>query len=478
MKKITKLSVFFALVIVQCNVSNAQILYNSAVARLTNTISTTSTASIVREYSANLSIICTYITPNSHPYLIMMDVTSNTPSPAIVQLSQMEQVTDMRIHNGYVFFCGISSTDPSVTPFPSNACYGFVDINVFWSATPSSYNVEYKYLDNVNGNIALFRMLVYSSGTNEKIVILGCEHFPIGSPSTLFSYIPHYYTYNSTTYKNGQRQFFILECTNPRLPTAVKDMLLVNSDNSNEFIGDMTLTDSYVAVIGYEMLDPSKTYIHKCDKNDVINTFSDRFVYNIPFPLPFNGYRCCSLSLDNIAIANLTDASGYFGIRTRFVDLQTMFMLNSQEFALPEKTEVIDMKYNKQNNILLMLTHFDFLGPGNDDYVFMRIKPGTSIPYITEGIVETYFHAPYYSMDMIGQNHFIATGGNYGFVKHVSSDFPIPACPQKGNWPMSILTDEPIYTFSNTYDYGIWPIRDVNESVSHISISSHLECVD
>lgn len=128
MKQVTRLSVLIALLIVQCHVSNAQILYNSAFAYLTNTNVPTPSAAFVREYSANLSIICTYITPRLYPHLIMVDAVSGYTSPAI-PLDQMQYVSDMRIDNGYVYFCGISNN--TLSPYPPMLAM------VLWTSTHS-----------------------------------------------------------------------------------------------------------------------------------------------------------------------------------------------------------------------------------------------------------------------------------------------------------------------------------------------------
>ena len=474
MKQVTRLSVFIALLIVQCHVSNAQILYNSAFAYLTNTNVPTSSAAFVREYSANLSIICTYITPRLYPHLIMVDAVSGYTSPAI-PLDQMQYVSDMMIDNGYVYFCGISNN--TLSPYPSNACYGFVDINAFLSTTPSSYNVEYRYIDNLttNTDVHLFRMQVYNDGTNDKLVILGSEKIPSSLILASFPFI-NINSYISPTYISCLSQLFVLECTNPISPSPLTKILFVNSDNTNECVCDMTLTNSYVAIVGYDLMDNSKAYIHPCDKTNVLGTFNHRYEYTIPYPTIFNGYRCCALDNDNIAIANLTDALGFYGIRTRFVDMQTMTMFNSQEFPIPEKTEVVDMVYSKIPKTLLMLSHFDFLGSNNDDYVFLRINPFAINPYPATGIVDTSMNY-YSSMDVLGQSYFIATGGNYGFIKHVTLDIPTTLCYMNNTIHMEILPNITITPNTFSYDIVPWNITPTSHAISFMAVPHSIGCV-
>jgi hypothetical protein len=477
MKTYTKsLIIIIAMLLLHQGMMNAQPTYNSALG-YENGITPTPTMATVRAYSANMSVLCFYENSNPGPDLMMTDVTTNTPSN-VIPLKQMLYVTDVRIHDGFVYFCGKTNPDPAIATYPSCACYGFVDINCFWSATPSSYNVEYRYLDLALDKTELTKMLVYNDGQNDKLVLLGTETFSPNSPSTLPSSLPSLYnTYVGSAYIWGFRQHFLVEVTNPKTATQM-DVLLVNSDNTFEHACDMTLTSSYLTIVGYDMADVSKAFIHRCNKSNVVGTFCNRFGYNIPHSAIFNGYKCCALSQDNIAIADLTDASGSYGFRIRSVDIQTMMMTNSQEVPVPGKTDVPDMIYFPVPKKLILLSHFDFLGNNNDDYVFLRIDPAANTPYFTSGVVENVGPNPYTSMDVLGSDYFVSSGGNYEFVKKAFSDVTAPNCYDRNTLPIKIRANTTIAASSFRYDVPSRSIIINHYIVDTVDISTRPACLD
>ena len=435
-------------IILQCGSSMAQPTYNSALAGINNT----PTAGIVRAYSPNFTVTCYYDnTPSIKSYFLIMNNVLSTASSQIIPLSNMEIVTDMRIFNGYVYFCGADTN--------SNACYGFVDINDFlWSPTLSSTNVEYRELGVPANHSRLTKMQVYFDGA-ERLVAIGTEYItPAGSSSLIPATTTNSYTI-PTDY-----EYFLVECTNPRNPSPVMNYLLVNWDNNDERPTDMVLTNSYLAVVGFDETNYTPVYIHKCQKNDVINTFNNRYRYAVQACISNPGPACCNMDPDVIAIANLTcDPTVYYnGITTHVVKLQGMTNTNHQEFKTSDKTDLYEMVYYPANQELVMLTHYIFLPTSTvDDHVFLRMKPYQSAPYMAIGVVEnaTTIKLEYRSIDKLGTNYFVATNGDYGFVKQALAESTPLNCYKIDKWPIRVNDPVTIIPDTPVYDKDIMPVN-------------------
>lgn len=445
--------------VIQCGSSMAQPSYNSALAGITST----PTVGIVRAYSPNFMVTCYYDnTPSIKSYCLIMNNVVSSASSQIIQLKNMVIVTDMRIFNGYVYFCGADRNH--------NACYGFVDINDFrWAPPiPPTTNVEYRELGVPANRSRLTKMQVYFDGADERLVAIGTEYIPPAGSSSL---IPATTTNSYALHRDYE--YFLVECTNPRNPSPVMNYLLVNWDNNDERPTDMVLTNSYLAVVGFDETNYTPVYIHKCQKNDVINTFDNRYLYAVQACISNPGPACCDMDPDVIAIANLTcDPTVYYnGITTHVVKLQGMTNTSHQEFKTSDKTDLYEMVYYPANQELVMLTHYIFLPTSTiDDHVFLRMKPYLSVPYMALGVVEDFINE-YRSIDKLGTDFFVATNGGYGFVKHALAESTPPSCYKIDTWPIQVNDPVTIIPDIPVYDKDIMPVNrrlqtEVNRSYS------------
>ena len=453
-------------IILQCGSSMAQPSYNSALAEIPNIVNT---VGIVRAYSPNFMVTCYYDnTPSIKSYFLIMNNVMTTASSQAIKLSNMEIVTDMRIFNGYVYFCGADNN--------SNACYGFVDISDFrWSPPiPPTTNVEYRELGVPANRSRLTKMQVYFDGADERLVAIGTEYIPPAGSSSL---IPATTTNSYALHRDYE--YFLVECANPRNPSPVMNYLLVNWDNNDERPTDMVLTNSYLAVVGFDETNYTPVYIHKCQKNDVINTFNNRYLYAVQACISNPGPACCAMDPDVIAIANLTcDPYNYYnGITTHVVKLQSMTNTSHQEFKTSDKTDLYEMVYYPANQELVMLTHYIFLPTSTiDDHVFLRMKPYLSVPYMALGVVEDFINE-YRSIDKLGTDFFVATNGGYGFVKHALAESTPPSCYKIDTWPIQVNDPVTIIPDTPVYDKDIMTVNRRPLSDPYNTPSINLPCL-
>ena len=431
-----------ALVLFQPKSLNSQPTYNSAVLDVDSSYS----YATIRAYSANITILCHHSSSTSPttPWLIMTDITTGTSR--YIELQPGYVVSDMRIYNGFVFFCGSTAG--------GEASYGFVDINSFWTLPPATFNVEYRNFPNTLGHGVLTHLQVYHDGTSEKLVALGYETYTGTAPVMIPPSASGSY---ASCLSSSCREYFVVECTNPRSSAPALDYLLVNTVNNNEYLSDMVLTNSYVAIVGYDANTSMSVYIHRCKRYDVLNTFSDRHEYSIPYCVSFTGLKCCAMKGDTIAIANISDNSGNYGIRLRVVDVASMNMTCAQELPKTGKTDIFDMVYYPQHQMLLLSTYFDILPYApyyGDDWVFMRVEPYNTNAYTTTGIIETIRRYEYRSMDMIANDYFVASGGGFGFAKNAITDISSPGCYVTRGWDVKQIVKLYIDPSPQTYDIG------------------------
>mgnify|MGYP007022094078 CR=1 FL=1 len=106
----------------------------------------------------------------------------------------------------------------------------------------------------------------------------------------------------------------------------------------------------------------------------------------------------------------------------------------------------------------------------------LRINPFAINPYPATGIVDTSMNY-YSSMDVLGQSYFIATGGNYGFIKHVTLDIPTTLCYMNNTIHMEILPNITITPNTFSYDIVPWNITPTSPTFSSMAVSHSIRCV-
>lgn len=108
----------------------------------------------------------------------------------------------------------------------------------------------------------------------------------------------------------------------------------------------------------------------------------------------------------------------------------------------------------------------------------VRIDPAAITPYLTSGVVENVGPNPYTSMDVLGSEYFVATGGNYEFVKKAFSDVTAPNCYEKNTLPIKIRANAAITASSFDYDVTQKNIIIDYYSVDTLNISTIPVCLD
>lgn len=235
------------------------------------------------------------------------------------------------------------------------------------------------------------------------------------------------------------------------------DFIPINNRFCDERIEDLVITDNYVALIGEISSYPyADLIIRPCNKDNVIASF----FYSHRSTLIDEGYTeyvCCHMNGDTIALANMGEtyvSGGSLGdIRIRMVELASMTMTGSQALGFTVfKPIPIDMVYVPEKSSLVLLANIIFPPSGSvNNHAFIYLDPyntfsgGTTgsttvggsispspVPYMANGFCEWKYGLAFSSLDRInGEKAFLASGGDYWFLKDMTQMQSLVSC----YWP-------------------------------------------
>ena len=377
--------------------------------------------SIVREYTANLSV--QYHNDNNYGYFTLFNNTTKSISAKIRITSSNLFVSDFRILNDTIYACGSHFTAPSTT----KGIIFSIPVN---SITTASAQFSVATIDSV---AELTRMVVYKHPITQQVKIIAIGYSTKQETPYLyhFSKVVECNTSNGTSFQHRVRNAY-------------------NTNTTSERFFDIVETVDYIALAG-GLTDTDVVVLRKQAKN-CTNFFSGMidtmYLYNIPIFAPLSAIHSCKLKSNNMAIAYLSTLSGNdFYTTVRQFNLSTMNMSQTFSYLIGTKSEPDDMIYCDLTDTLYILQAIEFSSGSSTTNVQAVTSTGISHPtllsskqYYRKGIL-------FRSLAMSGANLVLYSGINTGF-KDVSytglfTCFKQRLAPLKKNtsYAYTILTD-------------------------------------
>ena len=372
------------------------------------------------------------------------------------------KVNDIRVVGDDVFFCGQNTAT-------QRAIIGHATVSDIEGANLhiKCFEVEPLPLPLTRTSSTMKRLAAYIDATGKfRIVAIGefiYSSLSTGLPSWL-----------SCPNISGCRAYFAVEYTYlGGVWTPINGKFLC--DNSRyEHADDVVVTDNWVAIVStYPTRD--EMIIHRCDRNNVLNSFDNYFGYVVPYQEGI--YTCCHMKGDTIAMVARYSTLGTapYEARMRTVDLATMTMTSSQSYVLLYKTDPIEIVYLPNNATLVMLMQQMF--PSSvSHYAFVYWKPYIPSSYVAD-VIYDYNDYLFNSVDRLTPKHIVAAGGDYWAEKDVSFNDPTSTCyviAQQQISQLNVLS----YVESNYNYYSNKPSKnDINEREVYNSTPMRIPCI-
>lgn len=211
----------------------------------------------------------------------------------------------------------------------------------------------------------------------------------------------------------------------------------------NEHYFNVLLTTNYVVFVGladYFSYDMICLRIRKRIESSPYLTLNHPHAFPTGANEIFSAMHSTAMEGDNIATSymHIDVATGDVSNRVRVIDVGQMLMLNSQEYLVPDKSEVGDIVYIPYDKSLVCM--HDFLTPlnyFNTNFVYLDPTAIGNYPANIEYLNSTFFK----SMIKKGSRYYLASLGPNWFLKDkaVVGTYPDPSCPENEEIDIHVL---------------------------------------
>ena len=436
MKLLSKLILSFSVFcMLACLQAQGQTYYNFALGGLSSPYNPTH--AIIRTIDAQRAVAY-YGGPGvATSVLAYIDLSTLTVSRLELD-GGFDQLKDIRIENGVVFFCGRNSQT-------LRGFIGHVTLADLIASTANSihcYDIYDPGLMAYTSSTIMWRLAAYNDGTGTtRVVCLGNTWFQNGNTT--------FYPCTDTVYPTCQASF-IVECTYSGTLSTPMNMIVVSDATRFELADDVVVTDNWLAIIS-RFPAQDEIVIHRCAKNDVINTFNNFYSFKVNSLEGVN--HCCHMKGDTIADATLysSPSVSHYESHLRVFDLNTMTMTRAQQFDLLEKAEPQEVVYLPDYATLVTLQYQMY--PSNVlHHTFVSWKPYSTTPYFAKLTYEIITNKKFESLDKLTQKHIVAAGGDYWLMKDIINDDPSTTCYKLAQQKVEALQLSPGIESNYIYD--------------------------
>ena len=338
-------------------------------------------------------------------------------------------VSDMRIFGDDIFFCGWNTSSRR----------GIIGHALVSAIEGYSQHMDYFELDMgiSSSENMLYRLAAYKDDFGRyKVVAIGEMNYD-GNAPLLYPAL----TCPGTLYPSYNcHAYFVVACE--YIPSPLNSLTLEFCKffyrylDRFDHVDDVVLTDNWVAIVTSNA-DRSELTIHRCDKNNLLGTFTPQCRYKVPYLE--GGYRCCRMKGDTIALVAMyaSGSAPIYETHMRTIDLASMTMTNAQGYGLLDKTDPIEVVYLPDYTTLVMSQYQKFPLTGfHYAYVFWR--PYKPTPYTADVIYEG-GDRPLGPLDRLTHKHIVTSGGNYWVEKDISYNNPSSSCYKIAQQQVSAL---------------------------------------
>lgn len=334
------------------------------------------------------------------------------------------KIFDMYIYDDYVYYCGYSVLDTGGT-----GVIGYFNPSDFYTSTQVKFHtLLVRPLSYVNKLVAQQS----PSGTGVEIIAIGEHQWndTIHEGSNIIN-IPHLIRH------------FVM-CHDIMQTVVVYDTMVVPSE---EHYFNVLLTNNFVVFVGIgDYLSQKLICLRKRDRtittppNWLLN-----YVYAFPTGIDevYSALHSTAMTEDEIATAymHIDPVTKNVSNRVRIIETAQMLSINSQEYLVPDKSEVRDIVFFMHDNSLVCMQDFNTpLNNYNTNFVSLDPYAYNNYTVLIEYLKGVFFK----SMTTKGHNY-LASHGQTWFLKDklILPPYPNDDCPKTEKIDCDIIESPP-----------------------------------
>ena len=412
---------------------------------------------IVRGCGGTNMKFVSYCEYNNQGHFMLADATGLYDSYGV---DQDWQILDFRVVGDRVVFCGTvkkqtTAIVPSLSGFEVITVYytvgllGFFSLNNLTSGNP----LVCKAIEE--DSVTRFTKVASYSGS-QYLYAIGEQEYKV--PRIVNDVVVGYYTGHTPC------MYLVDDWTQlPIFSTSYKFNI------SGADLTDLSVTGTTVVAVG-DRVDSVTTglYLIRYTGNTLTG---DEYFYQM-YDEPLSDYHSIGIVGKSVAVACLAGQSNTFRTSIRFVELDSMQMVNSQQIALVTKAEPTELaSIPHDGTIVLQQDMYLPSNPSNNAVLNIRIDPTLTSTYNTFGVYNSGYY--YNSVTNMASKYAVAFDGIHWLMKDMTLS-PNPVCydiesirvdpldcveSEKVQWmtpaipqPYPLQTDNGLEVLPNNYD--------------------------
>ena len=251
------------------------------------------------------------------------------------------------------------------------------------------------------------------------------------------------------------QQYFIF-CRDILQPSVIYDIAIIPN---TEYYYNVLLTDNHVAFVGLTHVPYNTISIRLRNRFNTAlpGSIDDQITFPASASETFSAMHSIHLNSDTIATAYMyiESSSGIVSNRVRVIDIASLLMTHSQEYIVPDKSEVKDMVYMPADHSVVCMQDFmTTLSSYNSNFVYLN--PFAIANYYTD--LEYLKDVLFNSMTRgLGIKRFLASDGPSWFMKDklAVGGYLNPLCPMTEEMECIVLKNLENRKFYNSLSRGI-----------------------
>ena len=346
-----------------------------------------------------------------------------------IDLEPRTFIHDLRVVDSVVYFCG---------QYAGEGCIGRISLSQFDSANSLAPCIKTSALSDTH--TTFYRLAAYRHGGIDKVVAVGERIIRYQVAVTL----PYSATPAAQTSHSVRRRIVAeVDCD----AGSFNNWRFLFSDTAgiNDCIWEPIVSDNYLALVGYyNNGNDNAISIHRCDKSNVIGSFSDWHLFPINTAEGASKFKGCHLDGDRIAIASLCpETPGNLDTSSsvvRIFDLDRKKNTMSARVKTYIKDEPKEIAFLPGPKKLVLLQNVQFLLPNFVRSAFVEMPTDATADYPAP----CWFSAQdnqFASLDRLSPTQYAATDGSSLCSKLANRFNPAGLCYECRTVHVKIITN-------------------------------------
>lgn len=272
-------------------------------------------------------------------------------------------ILDFRIVGDTVVFCG-TVTDPNLQN--TEGLIGYFLLSELYGSVPVNYRAM--------KDVTVYRFNKVGTYRGAKCLYAIGEH-EVYTPVIDNGVVVGYYTGHATCVYIVENWW--------NIPTPSSQDVHKYSIQGFD-LTDLSVSDDVVVAVGDSVGNNAYTGLYLA-RFAGSSTVGDEYYYGMPDE-PLSDYHSIGINDKQVVVACLAGGPSVFSTNIHVVDLTTMDIVNSQQFALEDKAEPSELAFLSTDKLVVLQQYMALpSNPTSYESLHVRIEPNAAVPYPSYG---------------------------------------------------------------------------------------------